>query len=47
MSAPDDALYDDAYALTLRRFDAMDDLPKRALRKYGYSVRERRRRKPS
>ena len=25
MSAPDDALYDDAYALTLRRFDAMDD----------------------
>ena len=29
------------------RFDAMDDLSKRALRKYGYSVRERRRRKPS
>jgi len=28
------------------RFDAMDDLSKRALRKYGYSVR-RRRRKPS
>ena len=28
------------------RFDAMDDLSKRALRKYGYSVRERRRRKP-
>ena len=29
------------------RFDAMDELSKRALRKYGYSVRERRRRKPS
>ena len=29
------------------RFDAMDDLSKKALRKYGYSVRERRRRKPS
>ena len=29
------------------RFDAMDDVSKRALRKYGYSVRERRRRKPS
>ena len=29
------------------RFDAMDDLSKRALRKYGYSVRERWRRKPS
>ena len=30
------------------RFDAMDDLSKRALRRYGYSVRERRRRsKPS
>jgi len=28
------------------RFDAMDDLSKRALRRYGYSVRERRR-KPS
>ena len=29
------------------RFDAMDDFSKRALRRYGYSVRERRRRKPS
>ena len=29
------------------RFDAMDDLSKRALRRYGYSVRERRRRKPT
>ena len=29
------------------RFDDMDDLSKRALRRYGYSVRERRRRKPS
>ena len=29
------------------RFDAMDDLSKRTLRKCGYSVRERRRRKPS
>ena len=28
------------------RFDAMDDLSKRALRKYGYSIR-RRRRKPT
>jgi hypothetical protein len=42
--APKDAVA--KWRRSRHRFDAMDDLSKRALRKYGYSVRERRRRKP-